>query len=95
MTSIQNSESPRAEQPDFFVRPWMVRFLPDSIPRRDLVMCLVLYFVSFLMFLTAYKFELEKLAVAILSLGFGIPTWHYYERLIDRLKEKRKGKGNG
>jgi hypothetical protein len=94
MTSIQKSESPRHEQPDFFVRPWMVRFLPDSIPRRDLVMCLVFHFASFLMFVTVYKFELEKLAVAILSLGFGIPTWHYYERLIDRWKEKRNGKGS-
>jgi hypothetical protein len=89
---MQKSERPAVEQSDFFVRPWMERFLPASIPRRDFVMCLVLHFSSVVAGVALIKFGMETLGVGLFCVVSGCATWHYYERMIDRWKTKRQEK---
>ena len=72
------------EQPDIFVRPWMLKFLPRRQGRRDLVMALgslVLGYIVFVVLLNLFNYLTALVAGACIVGYFGEL---YLRRSIER-----------
>jgi hypothetical protein len=83
------------ESDDFFVRPWMKRYLPVSVPKRDAIMFILLLLLSWIIAIALIKFfNAETFAPLIFSVCGGGISWHYYDRMVNR-RIARKKKHNG
>ena len=81
------NEKLRQEQPDMYVRPWMLPYLPRAQGQRDLIMALVSLLLGLVLFFLLSKLFNDVVALIGDSLIVGHFGGYYFIRLAERWRK--------
>ena len=94
MTQLNDDDEPQPNPPDFYVRPWMLPYLPKDEGPRDFVMGLGGLFLVVALSELIFTFDLNVFGVIVGCVGLAYFLTRYWNRygVRDRFRRHQKRK---